>query len=157
MLVRSCRSRSGCDARLHTSALIAAIVLHLVSTSALAQDTTGVGAIKGVVFNAAGEAVPGVRVCALNTTFCATSDAQGAFRIGELRAGSYRMEVIPPEGLPITSPLVGVRAGLDSTVEISLPRVEGLVEDSLKASKSGYRAYIARTPASIPWFPRVPR
>ena len=118
--------RSGCDARLRASALIAAIVLDLVSASALAQDTTGVGAIKGVVVNAAGEAVPGVRVCALDTSFCATSDAQGSFRIGELRAGSYRLEVIPPEGLPITSALVDVRAGLDSAVEISLPRVEGL-------------------------------
>jgi len=63
MLVKPCRS--GCDARLRASALIAAIVLHLVSASALTQDTTGVGAIKGVVVNTAGEAVPGVRVCAL--------------------------------------------------------------------------------------------
>ena len=96
MLVRGCRS--GRDARLRGSGLIAAIVLHLLSTSALAQDTTGVGAISGVVVNAAGEAVPGVRVCALDTTSCATSDAQGSFRIGELRAGSYCMEVIRPRG-----------------------------------------------------------
>ena len=137
MLVRSCRSR--CDARLRASGLIAAIVLHLVSTSALAQDTTGVGAISGVVVNAAGEAVPGVRVCALDTTSCATSDAQGSFRIGELRAGSYRMEVIPPEGLPIISGLVDVRAGLDSTVEISLPRVEGL-EQTVTVTAPAFRA-----------------
>ena len=32
-----------------------------------------------------------------------------------------------------------------------------LLEDGLKASKPGYRAYIARTPAFFPWFPRVPR
>jgi steroid 5-alpha reductase family enzyme len=40
-----------------------------------------------------------------------------------------------------------------------LMRVSGvtLLEDSLKASKPGYRAYIARTPAFFPWFPRVPR
>jgi steroid 5-alpha reductase family enzyme len=40
-----------------------------------------------------------------------------------------------------------------------LMRVSGvtLVEDGLKASKPGYRAYITRTPAFFPWFPRVPR
>jgi steroid 5-alpha reductase family enzyme len=40
-----------------------------------------------------------------------------------------------------------------------LMRVSGvtLLEDGLKASKPGHRAYIARTPAFFPWFPRVPR
>jgi len=40
-----------------------------------------------------------------------------------------------------------------------LMRVSGvtLLEDGLKASKSGYREYIARTPAFFPWFPRAPR
>ncbi len=39
-----------------------------------------------------------------------------------------------------------------------LMRVSGvtLLEDGLKASKPGYRAYISRTPAFFPWFPRVP-
>jgi steroid 5-alpha reductase family enzyme len=40
-----------------------------------------------------------------------------------------------------------------------LMRVSGvtLLEDSLKASKPGYQAYITRTSAFFPWFPRVPR
>ena len=40
-----------------------------------------------------------------------------------------------------------------------LMRVSGvtLLEDALKASKPGYHAYISRTPAFFPWFPRVPR
>ena len=40
-----------------------------------------------------------------------------------------------------------------------LIRVSGvaLLEEGLTASKPGYRAYIARTPAFFPWFPRVPR
>ena len=40
-----------------------------------------------------------------------------------------------------------------------LMRVSGvtLLEQSLTTSKPGYRAYIARTPAFFPWFPRVPR
>ena len=39
-----------------------------------------------------------------------------------------------------------------------LVRVSGvtLLEEGLTASKPGYRAYIARTPAFFPWFPRVP-
>ena len=37
-----------------------------------------------------------------------------------------------------------------------LMRVSGvtLLEDSLKASKPGYFAYIASTPPFFPWFPR---
>jgi steroid 5-alpha reductase family enzyme len=40
-----------------------------------------------------------------------------------------------------------------------LMRVSGvtLLEGGLKASKPGYRDYIAHTPAFFPWFPRVPR
>ena len=36
-----------------------------------------------------------------------------------------------------------------------LLRVSGitLLEESLKATKPGYRAHIARTPAFFPWFP----
>ena len=70
------------------------------------------------------EPAEGVRVCALDTASCATSDARGVFRIGELRAGSYRLEILPLEGLPFASDQVDVRAGLDGTVEITLPTVE---------------------------------
>ena len=40
-----------------------------------------------------------------------------------------------------------------------LMRVSGvtLLENALKSSKPGYRAYIARTPVFFPWFPRVPQ
>jgi steroid 5-alpha reductase family enzyme len=40
-----------------------------------------------------------------------------------------------------------------------LMRVSGvtLLEHGLKASKPGYREYMARTPAFFPWCPRVPR
>ena len=103
---------------------LSAIVLTVVAASAAAQDTTGVGAIRGVVVDAAGRPAEGVRVCALDTASCATSDARGVFRIGELRAGAYRLEILPLEGLPFTSDQVDVRAGLDGTVEITLPTVE---------------------------------
>ena len=102
-----------------TTALVA-----LASGSSAAQDTTGAGAIAGVVVDAAGRLTEGVRVCALDTASCATSDAAGAFRIGELRAGAYRLEILPIAGLPFTSDAVQVRAGLDGSVEITLPPVE---------------------------------
>ena len=116
-LVRSC-----------VPSVLTAALLTLTATSASAQDTTGVGAISGVVVNAAGQPAESVRVCALDTASCATSDARGAFRIGELRAGAYRLEVLPLEGLPFTSDPVDVRAGLDGTVEITLPTVENFLQ-----------------------------
>ena len=103
---------------------LGAVVMTLVAASAAAQDTTGVGAIRGVVVDAAGQPAAGVRVCALDTASCATSDARGVFRIGELRAGAYRLEILALEGLPFISDQVDVRAGLDGTVDIALPTVE---------------------------------
>ena len=94
--------------------------------AAAAQDTAGVGAIAGIVRDAAGQPVGGVRICALDTPVCATSDAAGVFQMPDLRTGSYRLEVIPPTGLPFTSEPVAVRAGLDGSVEIVLPKVDGL-------------------------------
>ena len=110
--------------RSRVSAVLRAAVLALAATSASAQDTTGAGAISGVVVNAAGQRTGGVRVCALDTPSCAVSDAQGVFRIGDLRAGAYRLEILPLEGLPFTTDAIDVRAGLDGTVEISLPKAD---------------------------------
>jgi hypothetical protein len=104
-----------------SSVLTVAVLLALVGTNAAAQDTTGVGAISGMVVNAAHQPAEGVRVCALDTSLCAVSDARGVFRIGELRAGKYRLQILPLQGLPFTSDPVDVRAGLDGTVEITLP------------------------------------
>ncbi len=65
--------------------------------------------------------------------------------------GMYAMAAATPGGwLTVLSPAL---------MTLLLMRVSGvtLLETSLKASKPGYRAYIARTPAFFPWFPRVPR
>jgi len=121
------------------SRALAAIMLTLVSTAAAAQDTTGAGAISGVVLNAAGQPAEGVRVCVLDTSFCATSDARGVFRIGEVRAGGYRLEILPLEGLPFISDPVDVRAGLDGTVEITLPRVEDF-QQTVTVTAPAFRA-----------------
>ena len=53
--------------------------------------------------------------------------------------GAYRLEILPLEGLPFTSDPVDVRAGLDSTVEISLPTVEGL-EQTVTVTAPAFQA-----------------
>ncbi|MGE5816346.1 MAG: TonB-dependent receptor, partial [Acidobacteriota bacterium] len=122
-----------------SSVLTAAVWTIVATTTAAAQDTTGVGAIVGVVVSASGQPAEGVRVCALDTASCATSDGQGAFRIGELRAGAYRLEVLPLAGLPFTSDPVEVRAGLDGTVNITLPTMENF-QQTVTVTAPAYQA-----------------
>jgi len=65
--------------------------------------------------------------------------------------GMYALAASTPGGwLTVLSP---------SLMTLLLMRVSGvtLLEDGLKASKPGYRAYMARTPAFFPWLPRAPR
>ncbi len=118
---------------------IALLICLSFGSPAAGQDMAGVGAIAGVVRDAGGQPVGGVRVCALDTPACATSDDTGAFRMGDIRSGSYRLEVIPPAGLPFTSEPVAVRAGLDGTVEVTLPRFEGL-EQSVTVTAPAFQA-----------------
>jgi steroid 5-alpha reductase family enzyme len=65
--------------------------------------------------------------------------------------GMYAIAASTPGGwLTVLSPIL---------MTWLLMRVSGvtLLEEGLKVSRPGYRAYIARTPAFFPWFPRVPR
>jgi hypothetical protein len=80
-----------------------------------------------------------VRICALDTPRCVTSAADGRFRIAGLRAGAYRLEVLPIEGLPFVSEPVVVRAGLDGTVEVDLPAM-AQVEQSVTVTAPAYTA-----------------
>jgi len=62
--------------------------------------------------------------------------------------GMYAIAAATPRGwLTVLSPTL---------MSFLLMRVSGvtLLEDALKASKPGYLAYIRRTPAFIPWFPK---
>ncbi len=90
MIIPSIQRRTGVFA-----AFTALFAVCLSAEVAAAQDTTGVGAIAGVVRRAAGELAEGVRVCALGSSVCATTDADGAFRLEGLRAGSYQLELVP--------------------------------------------------------------
>jgi hypothetical protein len=116
-------TRSDSAFRLTLSAALA-VILTFSWAPVAAQDTTGAGAISGAIVTATRQPAAGVRVCVLDTALCATSDDRGAFRIGDLRAGSYRVEILPPDGLPFISDPVDVYAGLEGTVEIQLPTVE---------------------------------
>jgi steroid 5-alpha reductase family enzyme len=65
--------------------------------------------------------------------------------------GLYAMAAATPGGwFTVLSPLL---------MTLLLMRVSGvtLLEQSLQASKPGYRAYMARTSAFVPWFPRASR
>jgi steroid 5-alpha reductase family enzyme len=65
--------------------------------------------------------------------------------------GVYAISASTPRGwLTLLSPVL---------MTLLLRHVSGvtLLEDGLKASKPGYRAYIARTSAFFPWRPRSPR
>jgi hypothetical protein len=124
-----------------SSALIRLIFVCVVFVPALgfAQDTTGVGAIVGRVLDAARQPVGDVRICALDTPQCVTSAADGTFRIPDLRAGAYKLEILPPTGLPFTSEAVEVRAGLDGTVEVDLPEL-AQVQQTVTVTAPAYAA-----------------
>ncbi len=100
------------------------LVWGLMGGNGWAQDTTGVGAIVGEVRGAQAEPVAGVKICLAGTTRCTLTDAAGAFRLGELRAGVYRLEISLPGQPVLQSDEVEVRAGLDGRVAVTLPQVE---------------------------------
>ena len=106
-----------------------------VVVTAAAQDTAGVGSVAGTVKASPEARAAGVRVCVLTTSRCATTDANGAFRITEVRAGAYQLEISAPGQAPILSPVVNVRAGLDGTVNVSLPALDA-VQQSITVSDS---------------------
>jgi outer membrane receptor protein involved in Fe transport len=109
-----------------TSRLLAAFLTS--ASPSLAQDTTGVGAITGSIVGSDGAPASGVAVCVIETSQCAVSGDDGRFRIPDVRAGAYRLEVTPANLGPIQSDPVTVRAGLDGRVEVTLPALEGLTQ-----------------------------
>ena len=90
---------------------------------ASAQDTTGVGSIRGVIRSPDGAPAPSVKVCVLAR--CATGDSSGSYHLGEVRSGSHQLEITVPGQAPFRSSAVDVRAGLEATVDIDLPRLTG--------------------------------
>lgn len=91
-----------------------------------AQDTTAVGSVSGVVTSGDGAPAAGVVLCLQTGSRCVTTNGGGVFKISDVRAGEFALEVTAP-GLP-TYPAANVRvlAGLDATVDITLPMIGGL-------------------------------
>ncbi len=94
-----------------------------------AQDTAGVGSVAGTVLITGGTPAVAVRVCVLTTSRCVTTDGQGRFRITEVRAGTYQLEITAANQPPILSPEVNIRAGLDGTVDVTIPAVDALQQN----------------------------
>lgn len=114
-------------------------LLSLLLGTVSAQDTTGVGAIVGTVIDGAGTPAAAVRVCALPTTRCVTTNDKGEFRIGELRPGRYQLEAAGQNQPPVRSADVEVRAGLEDKVEVSLPKIDAL-QQTITVSESVFLA-----------------
>ncbi|MBC7925566.1 MAG: TonB-dependent receptor [Bryobacteraceae bacterium] len=109
------------------------------ATTLLGQDTAGVGTLNGIVTDSSRNPVAGARVCVESTARCAVTGEKGAFRITEVRSGNYRLEVIAAGQLPIFSEAVSVRAGLEGSVEVSLPDL-GTVKQTVTVSDSAFTA-----------------
>lgn len=96
------------------------------------------GSISGVVKDARGAAIKAVRVC-IQTNRCSDSNDAGAFRITDVRPGSYRLEITIRGETSFLNPDVEVRAGLDASIEITLPTIETL-RQSVTVSESVFLA-----------------
>lgn len=96
------------------------LLLIAVLSAASAQDTTGAGTLRGTVSEA------GAEVCLEETARCIAADATGAFRLTEVRSGTYTLSVRAPGRPPVRTEGVEVRAGLETRVEVNLPALEAL-------------------------------
>lgn len=110
----------------------------LVST-AIAQDTTGAGSIGGTVREANREPVADTELCVAETNRCVRSSDSGAFRLTDLRAGTYRLKVTAPGRAPFQSEGVEVRAGLEADVDLTLPKLDAVAQ-SITVSDSVFLA-----------------
>ncbi len=91
----------------------------------LAQDTAGVGTLRGHVTDSSAVRAANVAVCVPVTSQCAVTDAEGNFVLG-VRPGTYSLEVSAPGQPLVVTESVQVRAGLDAIIDIVLPVLDGL-------------------------------
>jgi hypothetical protein len=89
-----------------------------------AQDTAGVGMVRGVVIDRAGRPTPDVAICVTATSQCDVTGSEGRFAIAGVRAGTYQLEIVAPGRPAFASQDIAVRAGLDTSIEVTLPDVE---------------------------------
>lgn len=100
----------------------------LVATSLFAQDTAGVATISGRVLESTLSNATGYTVCAAEAQRCDTSREDGTFRIVDLRPGLYTLTVKLPNQTELKSTRVEARAGVEASVVITLPRLDGVAQ-----------------------------
>ena len=107
--------------RLVRPAVILALALG-AALPALAQTTTA-GAVNGVIRDSSGAAIPGATVRVVNEATAspleAVSDEQGAYRVGALAAGRYRVEAAL-DGFETAVRRVALEAGQTVDVDVTL-------------------------------------
>ncbi len=109
-------------------ALFISALVFLTPAHIWAQDTAGLGTVTGLIVDADGQPAIAVTVCVVGTTRCTITDADGRFRLGEIRPGQQTLELTPP-GLPrFEGATVDVRAGLEAVIEMVLPRLAAVDE-----------------------------
>ena len=104
--------------------LVCLISFFLSLSFAFAQDTTGVGSLSGVVTQEPAATPVGARVCLPSLNRCADADSTGMFRITDVRAGTYELQITAPPRLAIRRAGIEVRAGLETRLEVALPALE---------------------------------
>ncbi|MFO0281408.1 MAG: TonB-dependent receptor plug domain-containing protein, partial [Acidobacteriota bacterium] len=110
------------------------LVLPLIGAAlAVAQDTAGVGTIKGRVLKADLSAAGGYKVCAAEAQRCDTTKEDGTFRITDLRSGLFTLVVTLTSSTELKTTQVEARIGVEASVVVTLPKIEG-VEQSITVS-----------------------
>ena len=105
--------------------LFSAVIL--VAVPAAAQDTAGVGTIRGTVTRPNGTPAPDVAVCVPATSQCTVTEADGRFVLA-VRPGAYTLEIRAPGAPLLVSQSFQVQAGVDTLLDIRLPEAETLQE-----------------------------
>ncbi|PYQ30796.1 MAG: hypothetical protein DMF56_08325 [Acidobacteria bacterium] len=98
------------------------LVCLLIPCSAFAQSSTGT--VSGAVHDDSGAALPGVTVTATNTATgvarSAVTNGVGAYQIGFLMPGAYRVEATLEGFQPVVREKVVVNVGSDTTINFSM-------------------------------------
>jgi hypothetical protein len=106
---------------------IALLLMAALPAAARAQDTAGVGAIRGTVTTAAGAPAANVGICIAALARCEVTGERGGFTLADLRPGEYDIE-ITSAGRPTLTSRVAVRAGVDAVLDVRLPDAAAIEE-----------------------------
>ena len=104
----------------------AALILLACPAPGFAQDTAGVGVIRGTVVGSSGPA-PDVAICLSAVARCVVTDDRGGFVFADLRPAAYEVEIVSA-GRPALLSLVTVRAGLDAVLDVTIPDPAAIAE-----------------------------